>query len=176
MAGRGEARDVDDVLDADRHAMQRTAQASRHRLRFGRLRGLQRGLAIELDEGVEPGVEAVDALQERVQELDGREVLGHDRLSGSGNAEPVQLANGSVPHRPSPARIGGQGSMAGSVGCLIFSITASAWLAAAATSSGNSASALTRPARRASNSIVILSMGLLRWPRSARLASSVHCS
>src|SRR5262249_43040932 len=154
--------------------------------------------AIELDEGVEAGVEAVDALQERSQELDGREVLGRDRLGGFGNAQPVQFASAfaeatadrdrsacaaeapsrqrGVPHRPSPARIGGHGSAAGSAGFLIFSITLSAWFAAAATSSGNSASALTRPARRASNSIVVLSMGLLRGPRSARLASAVHRS
>ncbi len=38
MAGRGQARDVDDVLDADRHAMQRPAQAAGDSFGLGRLR------------------------------------------------------------------------------------------------------------------------------------------
>ena len=37
MAGRRQARDVDDVLDADRHAVQRPAQPARRRLGLGDL-------------------------------------------------------------------------------------------------------------------------------------------
>ena len=38
VAGRRQARDIDDVLDADRHAMQRAAAAAGHDLGLGGLR------------------------------------------------------------------------------------------------------------------------------------------
>ncbi len=47
MAGRGQARDVDDVLDADRHAVQRAAQAAGLRLGLGGQGGRHRGLAVD---------------------------------------------------------------------------------------------------------------------------------
>ena len=71
---------------------------------------------------------------------------------GSNPNHPVQIA-----HSPSPARIGGHGSARGSAGALIFWAEPAACVAAAATSSGCSASALSRPARRASSSIMFLS-------------------
>jgi hypothetical protein len=52
VAGGGQAGDVDDVLDADRHAVQRPAQPARLRLGLGREGGRHRGLAIDADEGV----------------------------------------------------------------------------------------------------------------------------
>jgi hypothetical protein len=63
-----------------------------------------------------------------------------------------------VGHRPFPGRIGGQGSARGSLGALIRATAPLACSAAAATSSGNSANALSRPARRTSSSSIGLSM------------------
>src|SRR5262249_61143072 len=64
-------------------------------------------------------------------------------------------------HRPSPGLIGGHGSARGSAGALILPATLAACLAAAATSSGNSANALSGPARRASAPINSLSIAPL---------------
>src|SRR6266851_1041072 len=155
--------------------MQLAAQPARGRLGFGSLGGLHRRLAIEADEGIELRIERGDAIEQGLHELDRRELLFGDRLGGLGDAEPVQFGHGAVSHRPTPARIGGQGSAAGSVGFLIFSTTLAACVAAAVTSSGNSASALARPARRASSSIIALSIDFSSaGTRSARLVPSVH--
>src|SRR5258707_168121 len=122
-----------------------------------------------------PPVSLPNAIGQGLHELDRREFPGGDRACGFGGAQPVQFGHGSVSHRPTPARIGGQGSAAGSVGRLIFSATLAACVAAAVTSSGNSASALARPARRASSSIVALSIDFSSaGARSARLVPSVH--
>ena len=153
MAGRRQARDIDDVLDADRHAMQRTAQAARRDLGFGGPGRVHRRLAVEPDEDVQLRVEPGDALQQRRHQLDRREFAGGDRLRRVGRGHPVQVA-----HRPVPAFIGGQGSARGSVGAFILATEPLACSAAAATSSGNSVSALSSPARRASSSIIALSM------------------
>ena len=52
----------------------------------------------------------------------------------------------------------GHGSARGSIGAFIFATESLACLAAAATSSGNCANALSNPARRASSSTIVLSM------------------
>jgi hypothetical protein len=63
-----------------------------------------------------------------------------------------------VVHSPVPVLIGGQGSARGSVGGFILETELLAIFAAAATSSGNSANALSSPARLDSSSIIALSI------------------
>src|SRR4051812_21892275 len=77
-------------------------------------------------------------------------------------------------HSPSPGRIGGHGSARGSAGALILSATLAACLAAASTSSGNSASALSRPARRASAAINSLSIACILRELSPLLQHESH--
>ena len=77
-------------------------------------------------------------------------------------------------HNPAPMRIGGHGSACGSLGALIFATASLACLAAAATSSGNCASALSSPARRANSSTIVLSM--MMTPSINQLSPLVdHC-
>ena len=135
-----QAGDVDDVLDADRHAVQRTADAAGGDLGLGGARRVHRGIGVEPDEGVQLRVQPLDPRQQRGQQFDRREAAGGEFPHRLGGGQPVQLA-----HSPVPARIGGQGSAAGSVGYSIAPWLPSACCAASATSSGNSASALSRP-------------------------------
>ncbi len=107
MAGRRQARDVDDVLDADRHAVQRTAQPAGLSLGFGGQGSRHRGLAVDPDEGVELGVELLDAVEQRAGEIDGRKLLRRDGAGSRLYRHPVQVAHSVV-----PAFIGGQGSAA----------------------------------------------------------------
>ena len=93
MAGRGQARDVDDVLDADRHAVQRPADPARRDLGLGRPRRRHRRLAVEADEGVEPGIEPLDAGEQRLHQLDRRKFLGGDRLGRRGGRHEVQVGH-----------------------------------------------------------------------------------
>ena len=79
MARRRQTGNVDDVLDPDRHAMERAARAAGHDLGLGRLRRGQRGVAIELDEDIEPGVEPLNALKQRLHQIDARKFPGYDR-------------------------------------------------------------------------------------------------
>ena len=71
MAGRRQAGDVDDVLDADRNAVQGPAQRPAA-LSASAASRPQRRFAIEPDEGVELGIERRDALEKRLHQLDGR--------------------------------------------------------------------------------------------------------
>ena len=109
MAGRRQAGDIDDVLDADRHAVQRAAPPSRRDLGFGGLGGRHRRLGIEPDEGMQPRVEPADPVEQRRHQLDRRQLAGGDRRCRRCRRHPVQFA-----HSPSPPRIGGQGSARGS--------------------------------------------------------------
>src|SRR5439155_6734471 len=87
-----------------------------------------------------------------------------DRVGRLGDGEIVQVARNSADfdvHSPSPGFMAGHGSARGSDGALILAVTLAACLAAAATSSGNCAKALSRPARRASASINSLSIACI---------------
>ena len=114
VAGGGQAGDVDDVLDADRHAVQRAADVAGGDLALRGAGGIQRGVGVQVDEDVELRVELFDARQQGLQELDGGELAGGEGACGLGGGEPVQLGHMFVGHGPPPARIGGQGSSAGS--------------------------------------------------------------
>ena len=103
--------DIDDVLDAHRHAMQRPAHAARGDLRLGSARGVHRGIGIQPDEGMQLRVEPLDPRQQRGQQFDRGELARGEHPRGLRRGQPVQLG-----HSPVPARIGGQGSAAGSVG------------------------------------------------------------
>ena len=97
MAGRRQAGDIDDVLDADRHAVQRPARPAGRDLGLGGLRRRHRRLAVEPDEDVELRVEPLDALEQRLHQLDRREFAGGDRPRRLGGRQPVQVGH-------SPAR------------------------------------------------------------------------
>jgi len=64
--------------------------------------------------------------------------LKADIIWWDAGAQPLQLPHRAVSHSPLPAFIGGHGSAAGSVGCLILLMTSAACLAAAVTSSDSS--------------------------------------
>ena len=70
MARGRQAGDIDDVLDADRHAVQRPAHAARGDLGLGGARGVHRGIGVQPDEGVQLRIEPLDARQQRVQQFD----------------------------------------------------------------------------------------------------------
>ena len=82
MAGRRQAGDIDDVLDADRHAVQRPAQAARRRSRLRRPwppaiaaspSSRMKALSLRIERG--------DALEQRLHQLDRRELPGGDRAA-----------------------------------------------------------------------------------------------
>jgi hypothetical protein len=111
VAGGRQPGDVDDVLDPDRHAVQRAADAPGGDLGLGVAGHRHGGLAVHPDEGVEPVVQAFDAVEQRGHQLDRRQGPCRKRAGGLRCGEPVQVA-----HKPIPGFIGGQGSAAGSVG------------------------------------------------------------
>jgi len=88
---------IDDVLDADRHAMQRPEQPARHRFGFGRLRSLHGGLAIETDDGVELRIECAMRSSRSFHELDGDSSFSAIGVAASAYTKPVQFGHGSVP-------------------------------------------------------------------------------
>ena len=117
MAGRRQAGDVDDVLDADRHAVQRPAQAAGD-LGLGGLGRRHRRLGVEPDEDVEPRVERARCARAapssaRPARAPWRRSPGPPRPRVSQCRSPTGL---DAAHSPSPARIGGHGSARGSVG------------------------------------------------------------
>src|SRR5690242_1315504 len=114
---------------------------------------IHRCIAIQPDEDIQLRIESADALQQSLHQLDWREFPGGDGPCRLRHRHPVQVV-----HNPTPMRIGGHGSACGSLGAFIFATTSLACLAAAATSSGNCASALSNPARRANSSTIVLSM------------------
>jgi len=67
MARRRQAGDVDDILDADRHAVQRPARAPRCDLGLGGLGDIHRGVTIEPDEHIQSRIEAVDTVEQRTR-------------------------------------------------------------------------------------------------------------
>ena len=154
---------VDDVLDAHRNAVQRPARAARHQFRLGGPRRRHRALGVQADEGVQFRLQHLDAFQQRRHEIDrGQRAIGIGFRDGGGR-EPVRVGHSVV----SP-RMGGHGSAAGSVGKVEASVLSSACAAAAATSSGKAASALSRPAALASAAM----MGSMRChPKVVRVRS-----
>ena len=116
----------------------------------------QRRLAVEPDEGVELGIELLDARRAapasaRPARAPWRRWLrGRRRADGHASADPTHSPSPALHRRPRlGARIGRRLDLRGRA--------ARPASAAAATSSGNSASALSSPARRASSSIIALS-------------------
>ena len=70
MTGRGETRDIDDVFDADWHAMQGSAQAARDDLGFRSPCLLHRRLGVQADEDIQFRIKPADPLQQRRHQLD----------------------------------------------------------------------------------------------------------
>src|SRR5215472_15254885 len=153
MAGRRQTHDIDDVLDADRYAVQRPARAAGDDLGFRGLRRRHGGVGVEANKDVELRIEPADPFEQRRHQLDRRNFPGDDSAGRADRGHPVKVV-----HSPAPARIGGHGSARGSVGTFILETDLLACSAAAATSSGNSTSALSSPAHRANSSIIALSM------------------
>jgi hypothetical protein len=58
---------VDDVLDADGHAVKRAARAAGGDLALGQSRGIEGGLRVHLDERVDSRVERGDAVEQRAR-------------------------------------------------------------------------------------------------------------
>ena len=69
MARRGQARDVDNIFDANRDAMQRSAPATRHDLRLGSPGRFHCRRTVKPDEDVQLRIEPADALQQRIHQL-----------------------------------------------------------------------------------------------------------
>ena len=111
MRSGGKAGDVDDVLDADRDAVQRAADASAEDFSFGLNSRLHRGVCVQANERMQFAVEHLDPSQQALQNFDRRKLLCRKCVRKFGCRQPMQRG-----HRPMPARIGGQGSAAGSVG------------------------------------------------------------
>src|SRR5262249_41016521 len=125
---------------------------------FSGLRLLQRCVRVHADEGVEARIEPRDAAEQRLGEFDGGQLALCDRLCGIRCSHPGEIAHGRT------TTIGGQGSSDGAGAPpdrRTRSVTFSAEPAAAAISSGNSLRAFSRPARRASASIVVSSIATL---------------
>jgi len=70
MACRGQAGDVDDVLDANRNAMQWSADSTRGEFFLGRSSSVHRSIGVEPDEGVQLRIKLIDPRKERRQQLD----------------------------------------------------------------------------------------------------------
>jgi hypothetical protein len=139
MAGRRQASDIDDVFDADRHAMQGSVHAAPDNLGFRSLGRGHCGVPVEVNEDVQLRIEPANPFQQRSHQFNRRKLPGGDGAGRLDGSHPVQVV-----HSPAPARIGGQGSARGSVGAFSPAIDLLACSAAAATSSGNSASAFFR--------------------------------
>jgi hypothetical protein len=155
VAGRRQTGDIEDVLDANGHAVQRAARPSRGDFVLGRFCRFHGGLGIQPDEHVEFRVELLDARQQRLGQFDGRELAG-------GNRAPLRPQSANAGRSsPVPTFIGSQGSARGSVGAFILAAALLAAVAAATISSAKSAKALSSPARRARSSISALSISVL---------------
>ncbi len=84
---RADAGRVVDVLVGDRDAVERSAQRARHLPRFGGLGIGQRALLGHHQERIQLRIEAADALEMRLGELDRRQLLGGDELRGFGDGQ-----------------------------------------------------------------------------------------
>ncbi len=91
VAARRQAFDVDDVLDADRDAVQRAAKPAVLRLRGAARGGLERPLAVHFAPGFDMGLDRRDAIQITLDQVDGRQVAG--RNGGGEIAQPARILN-----------------------------------------------------------------------------------
>src|SRR5262249_22092757 len=85
-------RGVDDVLDADRHAVQRSDRLSRQSMLVGGARLRQRVVGIEKRPRLDTGVGFTDARQTRSDVLLGRDHAVADQPRGVGGGEGVKVA------------------------------------------------------------------------------------
>ena len=89
MARGRNALGIDDVLQTDRNAAQRTGRLACHDRRLGRTRIGKRAFLGEQDEGVQLAVQFADAFETGARQLDRRQLLRRDqlrRLGDGGNA------------------------------------------------------------------------------------------
>jgi hypothetical protein len=81
-SARRHARDVVQVLDSDRHAVQRPPRPARHRVCVARLRILERALGRHGRVALEDGIDLRDAVEDRLGELDRRDLARGDPVCG----------------------------------------------------------------------------------------------
>jgi hypothetical protein len=91
-AGRADAGGVDQVLEADRHAVQRAAIVAARELVLGGARLGEREVGGDGDERVERGVEACDALEALRGDVHGREPLRAVRGAERGDREGAEVS------------------------------------------------------------------------------------
>ena len=113
MRGRRQARVIDDVLEAVRHAVEWATQGATLNLRLGAARVFQRELGGEAEESIEIPVVLLDAVDQRLGVLNGRELPRAQQFGGLGNGEPGEVGNRS----PSAPR---RNTCAGSSAGVIF--------------------------------------------------------
>src|SRR5215472_5438331 len=123
--------------------MQRPAHATRTDLSLCSPGRRHCSVAVKPDEHTEFGIEPANALEQRAYQLDWRKLAGGNGPRRLRRRHPMQFL-----HDPLPTRIGGHGSALGSIGAFILAAAPLACSAALMTSSGNSARALSSPARR----------------------------
>ena len=99
MRRRADAGGVVDVLVGDRDAVERAAQRARHLPRLGGLGVGQRALLRHHQERIELRIEAADAVEMRLGELDRRQLLRRNELRRFGDGQDPTSA--SAPHRRS---------------------------------------------------------------------------
>ena len=84
---------VAQVLEADRHTVQRALVAARHDLLLGPARLLERELRGHGREGMQPRLQALDPAQHRLGQLDRRDLAGLDQVSDFGQLEVVEIVH-----------------------------------------------------------------------------------
>jgi hypothetical protein len=164
MARGRQPRDVDDVLDPDRNPVQRPAQPPLRRLGLGGASLFQRRVRVDTEKRVEARIQPLDPIEERLDELHGGHLATRDRCRRRIRGHPVQFTHLQT------TTMGGHGSDAVPLDRRILSVAFDAEIAAAATSSGNSSNAFSRPARRAIASNVLSSIAAIPL-RSDAIAS-----
>jgi hypothetical protein len=137
VAGRRHTAHVDNVLDADWHAVQWATRSPGDDLLLRRPGRVHRSIAIKPDEDIQLRVEPFDPAQHVMHVLDWRQLSRRESSGCCRGAKPVQLGfRLDVVHhqapRPMPARIEGHGSATGSVGASILAALSSASRAAIA--------------------------------------------
>ena len=143
VAGGRQAGDVDVVLEAVGHAMERTKRAPVGDVLLGLACGIECGLGVDADERTDPRVVGLDPGDQGRDQFDRREPAGRIGGADFGRREPLEVF-----HRPLRTCIGGHGSLVPSTSGMSARSCAAA-RAASATQSGNLSTALPSPAARA---------------------------
>ena len=141
MAGCRQSRDIDDVLDPDRHPVQRPP--CRPARNLPPRRPWPAAIAASRSRRMNTcsfGSSRSMRCHSACSSSTGDSFLAANRPRRLRRRHPVQVA-----HKPAPVRIGGQGSARGSAGALILAAEPLACSAATATSSGNSCQRLFEP-------------------------------